>query len=228
MAVIKTNVYIDGFNLYYGCIKGTPYRWLNIDQLFRTLLPRNDIHRIRYFTARVDPRPHDLGIAVRQSAYLRALATLPSVEIEFGAFLASALRAPVLDCGADGRPTRVNNRPVAKRRHGGGVVMKWVYKSEEKGSDVNLASHLLRDAFQGDCECAVIVSNDSDLLTPIRMVKADCGIKVGLITPRPKGSTELRQLADFQRAIRTHILAACQFSPTLTDRVGTITKPTAW
>jgi hypothetical protein len=50
------NVYIDGFNLYYGCLKGTPYKWLDPAALTRRLLPADEIKRIRYFTARVNPR----------------------------------------------------------------------------------------------------------------------------------------------------------------------------
>jgi len=48
---VRTNVYVDGFNLYYGCLKGTPYRWLDLDAFCHRLLPRDRIHRIRYFTA---------------------------------------------------------------------------------------------------------------------------------------------------------------------------------
>jgi uncharacterized LabA/DUF88 family protein len=106
--------------------------------------------------------------------------------------------------------------------------MEWVHKSEEKGSDVNLASFLLRDAFMGDCECAVVVSNDSDLLAPIRIAKMDCRIVVGLITPRASGSAELRQLANFQKQLRPHHLAAAQFPLNLTDKHGTIHKPRNW
>jgi len=70
-----TNVYVDAFNLYYGCLKGTPYRWLDLDALCRQLLPRDQIHRIRYFTALVSGRPGDLRQPQRQQAYLRALQT---------------------------------------------------------------------------------------------------------------------------------------------------------
>lgn len=56
---MKTNVYIDGFNLYYGCLKKTPYRWLNVAELCRLMLPKDTIHRIKYFTARVSARPRD-------------------------------------------------------------------------------------------------------------------------------------------------------------------------
>jgi hypothetical protein len=38
---------------------------------------------------------------------------------------------------------------------------------EEKGSDVNVASHLLLDVLSGTIDAAVVVSNDSDLAFPI-------------------------------------------------------------
>ncbi len=47
---MKTNVYVDGFNLYYGSLKDTPYRWLDIAALCANILPNNIINRIRYFT----------------------------------------------------------------------------------------------------------------------------------------------------------------------------------
>ncbi len=64
---MKTNVYVDGFNLYYGCLKNTPYRWLDLDALARTILDAHHvIHRIRYFTALVSARPSNPGQDVRQ------------------------------------------------------------------------------------------------------------------------------------------------------------------
>jgi uncharacterized LabA/DUF88 family protein len=104
----------------------------------------------------------------------------------------------------------------------------WVLKSEEKGSDVNLAAHLMRDAYQGACDCAVIISNDSDLLTPIQMVKVDCGLTIGLIPPRPKGSLELKALADFKIDPRVHILAASQFPNVVATATGDAHKPATW
>ncbi|MBI4642067.1 MAG: NYN domain-containing protein, partial [Candidatus Tectomicrobia bacterium] len=71
---MRTYIYIDGFNLYYGALKGTPYKWLNVAELCRQLLhPKHDIQAIKYFTAYVHPRPHDPGQLVRQQTYLRAL-----------------------------------------------------------------------------------------------------------------------------------------------------------
>jgi hypothetical protein len=54
---MATNVYVDAFNLYYGCLKGTPYRWLDLGTLCTRLLPKDPINRIRYFTATVSARP---------------------------------------------------------------------------------------------------------------------------------------------------------------------------
>ena len=54
---MKANVYVDGFNLYYGAVKGTPYRWLDIAAMCRLLLPHDQINQIKYFTALINPRP---------------------------------------------------------------------------------------------------------------------------------------------------------------------------
>jgi uncharacterized LabA/DUF88 family protein len=93
---------------------------------------------------------------------------------------------------------------------------------------VNLAAHLLRDAYKANCECAVVISNDSDLLTPIRMAKADCGMTIGLVPPRPKGSIELKALADFKIDPRPHHLASSQFPETVQTETGLIHKPANW
>ena len=79
-----TNVYIDGFNLYYGSLKGTPYKWLDLAALSSVLLPRDNINRIRYFTAQVSARPHDPQQPARQQTYLRALQTIPGLSIDLG------------------------------------------------------------------------------------------------------------------------------------------------
>lgn len=74
---MRTNIYVDGFNLYYGSLQGTPYKWLNIDELCKRLIRGNyPVQRIRYFTARLTARPNDLQQPQRQETYLRALRTL--------------------------------------------------------------------------------------------------------------------------------------------------------
>lgn len=121
---MRTNVYVDGFNLYYGALKGTPYRWLDIATLCTLLLPNHQIHRIRYFTARIQPLPNDSTKHQRQDAYLRALQTIPQATIHFGHYLKRPIRMPLVNSP--------NNNPQFVE----------VWRIEEKGSDVNLATYL--------------------------------------------------------------------------------------
>ena len=92
---MKTIVDVDGFNLYYGAVKGTPYRWLNIARMCELLLPRDDVHQIKYFTALVNPRPHDPHQRVRQETCLRALETIPNLSVTFGFFLTHEITMPL-------------------------------------------------------------------------------------------------------------------------------------
>jgi hypothetical protein len=41
----RTNVYIDGFNLFYGALKASPYKWLDPEALCHHLLPKDSISR---------------------------------------------------------------------------------------------------------------------------------------------------------------------------------------
>ena len=207
---MKTNVYIDAFNLYYGCIKGTPFRWLDLRLLSEKLLPRHQIHRVRYFTARIQARPRDIQAPQRQQTYLRALQTIPNLTIHYGHFLS--------------RPTRM---PLARPRLIGPKTAE-VLKTEEKGSDVNLATYLLLDAFDDDYEMALIISNDSDLMEPIKVIRQRFGLPVGVVNPQPNASQALRQVATFYRPLRRGALQASQLPAQITDANGVITKPAAW
>jgi uncharacterized LabA/DUF88 family protein len=204
---LKTNVYIDGFNLYYGCIRGGTHHWLNMATFCARLLPKNQINRIRYFTALVTPRANDPQQRNRQEIYIRALRTIPNLTVHFGTFLAS--KVPM------------------RRADGQGYV--WVLKSEEKGSDVNLASHLLIDCYLSDCDIAVIISNDSDLVFPIEHVKKHLGKIIGIVNPHQRPSRELHAVANFYKSIRSSpLLAACHFPEKMTDAQGDFHKPVEW
>lgn len=204
---MKTNIYIDGFNLYYGCIKDTPYKWLDLSRMCRFLLPKDEIQRIKYFTARVTPRPNDPDKPLRQRIYLRALQTIPNLEIIIGRFLSHEVMMP--------------RAPI-----GSGYVK--VIKTEEKGSDVNLATHLLLDGFRNDYELAVVVSNDSDLLLPIHVVTEEFGKPVGLLNPQKNPSVALLPHVMFVKNIRKHVLENSQFPSVLTDSNGKFSKPDTW
>jgi uncharacterized LabA/DUF88 family protein len=209
-AGITTNVYIDGFNFYYGALRKTPYRWVNVRKLCELLLPKNTVSEIKYFTALVSARPNDPDQTTRQLLYLRALRTLPGVSIHLGHFLSHEVTMPLVV-------------PPGQRQTYARVV-----KTEEKGSDVNLATHLLHDAHMGRFDIAVVVSNDSDLLEPIKIVREQLGKKVGILNPHKNPSRALLPHIDFIKQIRAGVLGASQFPATMRDTTGTFTKPPAW
>jgi uncharacterized LabA/DUF88 family protein len=203
---LQTNVYVDGFNLYYGCMRHSPYKWLDLSKLCSALFPKNHIQRIGYFTALLTPRPNDPRQGQRQQTYLRALRTIPNLSITYGHFLAS--------------------RPWMMKADLSGKVQ--VLKTEEKGSDVNLASHVLTDAYESDSDVVVVISNDSDLAYPLDYVKRRLGKIVGVVNPHERASFELQSIATFYKRIRPSALAASQFSPILTDKDGEFHRPPEW
>ena len=207
---MATNVYVDAFNLYYGSLKGTPHRWLDLGALCARLLPKDRINRIRYFTATVSARPENPGAPQRQQIYLRALETTPGLSIHYGHYL-----------------SHVTRMPLANPRRGGARTVE-VVKTEEKGSDVNLATYLLLDAFQRDCDVAVVISNDSDLKLPIEIAQSELGIRVGVVNPHPPARRSRALQPTFFKQLRTSALVACQFSPVLADARGEIRKPARW
>jgi hypothetical protein len=77
---VRTIVFVDGFNLYYGALRGTPYRWLDPLKLSQMLLPGNRILKVKYFTSRVRARPDDPKQPLRQQVYFRALRTIPNLS----------------------------------------------------------------------------------------------------------------------------------------------------
>jgi hypothetical protein len=100
------NVYVDAFNLYYGALRGTRYKWLDLDALCRRLLPSDQIHRIRYFTAHVAARPGDPQQPQRQLTYLRALETIPHLSVHLGHYLTHRTRMPLAHPGPGQPATR--------------------------------------------------------------------------------------------------------------------------
>jgi hypothetical protein len=208
-----TNFYIDAFNLYYGCLKNTAHKWLNLETCCQLHFPADVVHRIRYCTARVKARPHDPHQPIRQQIYLRALRTLPCVTIHYGHYLQKPVMMPY-----------VTPPP-------GGPATVQVLKSEEKGSDVNLATTLLVDAFDGDFEQAAVVSNDSDLVYPIQVVRQKFGLPVVVLFPCGPGrspSYHLSKVATASPIIKPAHLAAAQFPNPMNDAKGLFHKPPGW
>lgn len=207
---MKTSVYVDGFNLYYGCLRGTAYKWLDVSALCRKVFSKAQINRIRYFTARVRPTPNDPQKPRRQETYIRALETIPNLSVHYGHFLSYPKSMPL----ASPSP--------------GGPQLVTVIRTEEKGSDVNLATFLVADGFQGDYDVAIVISNDSDLKEAIKVVQDKLRLKVHVLNPHSNPSAVLRKTATWYRRIWPSTLRACQFPHTLQDKGGTFTKPSSW
>ena len=207
----RVYAYVDGFNFYYSAVKNTPYKWLNFRLLSEFLAPQHDVRRIRYFTSRVHGRPVDPEQPQRQQAYLRALETVPDLRIHYGQFQTN-------------RPRRLLARPPRS-----GNRMSRVIETREKGSDVNLASYLLWDAFRERYDLAMVFSNDSDLEKPIEIVANHLGRQVIVFAPDGTHSKKLGKVATSMRTVRTSALRASQFPDRIIDADGrTITKPASW
>lgn len=208
---MRTSIYVDGFNLYFGALKRTNFKWLDIMSLCSNLLqPHNKIDSIKYFTAHVSGTAHDPHKPIHQQLYLRALKhTTPETEIILGQFTTHKVTKKLVN-------------PIQGIRHAE------IFETTEKGSDVNLAVHLLNDAWLDKYDCAVVISGDSDLAESIRLVKSyHRQKKVGVLSPGKRSmSRELKDASDFIKAISTSALQNSQFPNVIP---GTnITKPADW
>jgi uncharacterized LabA/DUF88 family protein len=216
----RTIVYIDGFNLYYRALRGTPHKWLDIVAMSAASLPNHcQIERINYYTAHVSGRV-DPGAPRRQHAYLRAIATLPNVVIHFGNFLVAQRWAGLV------QPP--DFRPALMLPAGPVPQVAYVWRTEEKGSDVNLGVHLMRDAFQGNFDIAAVLTNDTDLVEPLRIVTRERGMQVTLLTPTAKPAVSLVAVSSNVRHIQPYI-GPCQLpDPILVPGKRPIRKPAGW
>lgn len=214
------HVYVDGFNLYYGALKGhTGRKWLDLEAWAARVVPHCDITRIVYCTARSQGRANDPDLHQRQDRYLRALAASGVVEVLMGQFKSTnvkAFRTPGAKCAGCG---------VATGQCSCGNNFIKVQKTEEKGSDVNLAVELVKDAFTRPPTVALVVSGDSDLQRAVDIAREE-GIQVFIADPRNRGWA---LMGDDKRRVSPAAISACQFDETVTLPSGkTVRKPADW
>lgn len=116
------------------------------------------------------------------------------------------------------------------RRNSAGLMFATVRKREEKGSDVNVATHLLTDVLTGSVDAAIAITNDSDLALPLRIARQH--VPVGVINPQKtkplagalKGAPSEGVGGHWWRRLVSQDLLDCQ----LPERVGSISKPPSW
>jgi len=201
--------YVDGFNFYHGAMKGQPaLKWLDYQALSELLLDRCRVLHVNYYTARVNDRPNDPGQSQRQDVYLRALATRPKIEIVYGVF-------------------RTNRKvvPVAGTK---GQQLVRADVTEEKGSDVNLATDLTWDASHGLMDVALVLSNDFDLQRPIARA-IDAGVEVVVVNPHRSAGQKPSVRGSTTRNLRLWHLRQAQLPDPVTDAAGrSISRPPTW
>lgn len=212
-------MYIDGFNLFYRALKGTPHKWLDLHALCVAALPKDcEITAVKYYTARVSGRINPTS-PKDQHAYLSALRSIQCLSAHFGSFQVTEKNS-YLATPLTFQPNSVQHaHPVPRFAR--------VVKTEEKGSDVNLGVHLVRDAFIGAFDQAAILTNDTDLVEPIRIVTVEAKLPVILLTPVDKPAHDLKKLASSVRHIRPYV-GACQFPNAVEVGNKTILKPAGW
>lgn len=217
---MKTNFYIDGYNLYYGCLKHTPFKWLDLKSLFADKIlniqnPKATLGVIKFFTADVKAKVATRGqlAQIAQNQYHRGLSQLYPDEISIIKGYYSLERA---------------NLPVFKQPPDKGDRVE-VWRLEEKQTDVNIALEAYRDAAKGDIEQLVFVTNDSDIVPALIAIREDFGdaIKIGIIVPRIKNNhrpcnVSLSKFADWTRQ---HILNDELRKSQLPDQIPTRKKP---
>jgi uncharacterized LabA/DUF88 family protein len=206
--------YVDGFNLFYSSLKGTGFKWLDLVSLCESMLkPEQELVSVKYFSALVGSFKGDTGRTDRQRFYLEALSTNPKVEIRLGYFSTHRTKMPIADDFYDGKITLVD-----------------VIKTEEKGTDVNLAVQMAVDAVRDKFDYAMLFSNDSDMAYAVQIASRECKKKVGLYIARKAVSFKvLRENVIYIRSITPTILAVHQFPDEIRTQSGRIIKkPKDW
>lgn len=234
MEARKTAVYVDGYNLCYGRLRDTPFKWLDLVALFTALLRVQDnaaeLQAVRFFTAPALARfASDGQTSVEaQHRYHRALENL------YPGVFSITLGAHSMDAGGALLPAYREGHPSDRN------VRTRVWKIEEKKTDVNLAMAMYRDAARGLFDQVVLCSNDSDAEPVLAALREDYPvIRIGIVTPvKPpvegKGASRgfSSSLAQHAHWVRRHILDEELQAAQLRDVVPTsrkaIKKPAHW
>jgi uncharacterized LabA/DUF88 family protein len=230
---VRVGAYVDGYNLYYGRLRGSPFKWLDVVGLIDTLLAQRDqnevLVKLHLFTAYALARfaTHGAASVEAQTSYLRALVTKhgPRFEAVFG----------VHTCDTSGSqlPEYVPGEAFDRRRK----VRVW--RVEEKKTDVNLALRLYRDVSQGRVDRVVLVTNDSDFEPVLQAIREDFPqVGIGVVMPIHTGEgasshrrpcMALAGLADWMEpSLNDGILSSSQLPDVVPTRKKAIRKPPHW
>ena len=227
---MRTIAYVDGFNLYFGCLSRSARhcRWLDVEALVRRLVrdqdPASEVVGVKYFSAMIDPKlsPRGPASVVAQRDYWNVLRahSSPSFQIIKGKYFI-----------VEGNYHR-QCKPVDLTQR------VPVLRPEEKQTDVNIALHMLADATDKACDQQVLFSNDSDC-TPALACSRERHpeMRLGTIAPlsdvgqsrHRRHSVELEEHSHWTRSIiRVEELEACQLPIKVRTPKRVIRKPDHW
>jgi len=218
---MRTKVFVDGYNLYYGLLRGTRLKWLDLVALFEryVLHPSPNLLEVRYYTAPVLAKMCDSAeSARRQRIYLQALRTLYPMRLQIVEGRMAATK-PFLRLVSP-----INETPEIDRVQ--------VYDFTEKKTDVNLACDMLNGALKGEFEQVVVCSNDSDLEAAFASIrKYHPQIRLGLVAPIARAearyiASDLKQYAHWSKILSKSHIAQSQL-PERIPGLG-IRRPDAW
>lgn len=235
---MKFNAYIDGFNLYKGALQKRPdLKWLDLRTLAQNLWQEHELEKVYFFTSRVKEKfPGDLAPR-RQHAYLRALEGA-RVEVVLGKFrkditwqrMTSQFHAISIRPTLSDPTFRVQESfdNSALKAHPDDIKAL-VWKYGEKGTDVNLASYLIRAAHIASEIGSLVVTGDSDLMTPIKIAR-ECGVVVKTVNPnRGSNVIELAENSDFHKEMTVKELRTSQLNSFVYGLNGKrILRPKTW
>lgn len=243
---MRVGVYIDGFNLYYGgralCGKGVGgWRWLDVRALATRLVAHHStwsgttVERVIYCTAAISGADNPVGNR-EQDAYLRALRRTGSADhIEMGNYVRRVATAPLATADKKGRQVLTKPAWPVTVKDGAGQTdphaqfFVSVARREEKGSDVNVAAHLLLDVLENRVDAVAVISNDSDLEFPVKAARDR--VPVGTVNPS-KSPTAGKLRGSPTDGVGNHWwyqLTATDFHACqLPDPAGGVIKPAPW
>lgn len=200
---VRVSCFIDGFNLYHAidAMKANYLKWLNLNSLMEVFIEkgRHEIVSIQYFSAYANWVPSRVA---RHREYIAALKSV-GVDPVMGTF----------------KPKQKYCRDCKK---------KWT-AHEEKQTDVNIAVEMVRGAFHDVFDEAFLVSGDSDLVPPIKLMRElfpSKRIKVICPPDRYFGKELFRASTGHGKIKRVH-LEECLFQETIIGDHGNViaTRP---
>lgn len=217
---MRTIVYIDGYNLYYGAIRHTPYKWLDLYTLFKDhiLLPDTELLEVRYYTAPIlGSLSDDPASPQRQRQYLQALRKTQHEHIHIiqGKLIKGSATLRLIE--------PLSEAPELEKVK--------VSTLTEKKTDVNIAADMVANACLRQIDQAVLCSNDSDMEGALKAIRVNCpDVRVGVVAPSASPgrhiSKDLSKHAHWVKGLNNDALASAQ----LPEKIpGTsIRRPEGW